>query len=71
MTFDYTFPADLPDGSYSVVVRDDDGQREVMAAVDAATLRGNVARTDQPIPVTGEAVFVILRDGGDYATVTP
>lgn len=71
VTFDYTFPADLPDGSYSVVVRDDDGQREVMAAMDAGTLRGNVARTDQPIPVNGEAVFVILRDGGDYATVTP
>ncbi len=54
-----------------VVVRDLDGEREVLSATDAAQLRGASASSDQAIPARGNAVFVILRDGADYATVNP
>lgn len=70
VTFRYTFPADLADGSYSVVVRDDSGEREIMPAADAGALRG-LAATSASTSVTGDAVFIIRRDGTDFATVTP
>lgn len=71
VSFNYVFPSDLPDGTYRVVVRDLDGEREVLSATDAAQLRGASASSDQAIPARGNAVFVILRDGADYATVNP
>ncbi|GHF32881.1 beta-lactam-binding protein with PASTA domain [Deinococcus metalli] len=70
VTFRYTFPANLPDGSYSVIVRDADGEREIMPAADAGALRG-LAATSASTAVSGDAVFVIRKDGVDYATVTP
>ncbi|MFC4639769.1 PASTA domain-containing protein [Deinococcus hohokamensis] len=71
VNFNYTFPADLPDGSYTVVVRDADGERAVLAPTDAAQLRGATASSDNAVTVRGEAVFIIRRDGADFATVTP
>ncbi|THF88649.1 PASTA domain-containing protein [Deinococcus sp. KSM4-11] len=70
VTFRYTFPANLPDGSYSVVVKDANGERQIMPAADAGVLRG-LAATSAEAPVTGDAVFIIRKDGVDFATVTP
>lgn len=69
VTFRYVFPTDLPAGSYTVVVRDANGEREIMQATDAATLAGQVANATET--VTGDAVFIIRQNGQDYATVTP
>lgn len=70
VAFEYTFPADLPDGSYSVVVQDADGERVVLAETPAADVRGRLA-SDPNQRVTGDAVFIIRRDGVDFDTVTP
>ncbi|WP_309569847.1 PASTA domain-containing protein [Deinococcus sp.] len=70
VTFRYTFPANLPDGSYSVVVKDAGGERPIMPAADAGALRG-LAATSAEAPVSGDAVFIIRKDGVDFATVTP
>ena len=69
VTFEYVFPADLPDGNYAILVRDADGERVVRSAAPADTLANQRASGD--IPVRGDAVFIIRRDGVDYATVTP
>lgn len=69
VNFQYTFPADLPAGSYSVVVRDANGERVIMQPVDAGTLAGQVASATET--VTGDAVFVIRQNDQDYASVTP
>lgn len=70
VTFRYTFPANLPDGTYSVVVKDAGGERPIMPAADAGALRG-LAATSAEAPVSGDAVFIIRKDGADFATVTP
>ncbi|MDV6375201.1 PASTA domain-containing protein [Deinococcus arenicola] len=71
VNFQYTFPADLPAGSYSVVVRDINGERQILQATDSAQLAGRNANSSQPIQVTGDAVFIVRRDGADYETVNP
>ncbi|MDB5044301.1 MAG: serine/threonine protein kinase [Deinococcus sp.] len=68
--FQYTFPSDLPAGSYTIAVRDLDGEREVLSATDSAQLSGATAN-QRNVSVRGDAVFVIRRDGQDYATVAP
>ncbi|QFP78281.1 PASTA domain-containing protein [Deinococcus sp. AJ005] len=71
VNFQYTFPADLPAGTYSVVVSDAGGERQILQATDASQLAGRNANSSQPVQVTGDAVFIVRRDGADYATVTP
>ena len=70
INFQYTFPTDLPAGSYTIVVRDLDGEREVLSATDAGQLAGATA-SKGALAVRGDTVFLIRRDGQDYATVTP
>ncbi|ADY25805.1 PASTA domain containing protein [Deinococcus proteolyticus MRP] len=65
----YQFPADLPAGSYSIVVRDDAGQRVLMGATSSEQLAG--AQASSTVQVTGQATFIILRDGEVFATSTP
>ncbi|MEW6420322.1 MAG: PASTA domain-containing protein [Deinococcota bacterium] len=67
--FRYVFPADLPSGSYTIVVQDADGEREIQGATDSTQLAGAVAEGD-PV-VRGDATFIIRRDGETYATVKP
>ncbi|MFC6659063.1 PASTA domain-containing protein [Deinococcus multiflagellatus] len=67
--FAYTFPSDLPEGTYTLVVRDDTGERPLDFQYDAAGLAGQSASAT--VTVTGDAVFVVQRDGQDYLTVTP
>ncbi|RTR25177.1 PASTA domain-containing protein [Deinococcus radiophilus] len=65
----YEFPADLPPGSYSIAVRDEAGQRVLMGATSSEQLAG--ARASSAVQVTGQATFIILRDGEVFATSTP
>lgn len=69
VNFSYVFPADLAPGSYSVVVQDADGEREVLPPTDAAKLAGLQAQA--PVNVRGGAVFVIRVNGAEYARVNP
>lgn len=63
----YTFPSDLPAGQYSITVQDAGGEREIMPAVGAEQVAGRLARA--PLTVQGTAVFIIRRDGAEYARV--
>ncbi|WP_235514580.1 PASTA domain-containing protein [Deinococcus sp. Leaf326] len=65
--FQYDFPADLPEGSYSVVVQDADGERQVLPATEAARLAGQRAQT--PVEVRGNAVFIVRQGTAEYARV--
>ncbi|GGR86943.1 PASTA domain-containing protein [Deinococcus sedimenti] len=65
----YTFPTDLPEGTYTLAVRDDAGERPLDLSADAAALAGKQITTTAS--VSGSAVFVIRRDGEDFALVTP
>ncbi|MPY67302.1 PASTA domain-containing protein [Deinococcus sp. SDU3-2] len=73
VNFRYEFPADLPAGTYTISVRDADGERQVDGPYSGADLAGAVAESDpaDPLTVRGDAVIVIRRDGEEYATVTP
>lgn len=71
VSFEYTFPADLPAGTYSVVVSDANGERQILQPTDASQLAGRNASSSQPLSVVGDAVFIVRRDGADYATVDP
>ncbi|MFC5848691.1 PASTA domain-containing protein [Deinococcus petrolearius] len=65
--FQYDFPADLPEGSYSVVVQDADGERQVLPPTEAARLAGQRAQT--PVEVRGNAVFIVRQGDTEYARV--
>ena len=73
VNFRYEFPADLPAGTYTISVRDADGERQVDGPYSGADLAGAVAESDpsDPLTVRGDAVIVIRRDGEEYATITP
>jgi beta-lactam-binding protein with PASTA domain len=71
VSFRYTFPADLPPGSYTIVVRDADGEREIQPATDSTTFAGATVSSNGDVSVRGNAVFIIRQDGAEYATVTP
>ena len=63
----YTFGTELPGGTYSITVQDASGEREIMPGVPAAQVAGRLAQA--PIQVQGNAVFIIRRDGAEYARV--
>ncbi|GGM45405.1 PASTA domain-containing protein [Deinococcus arenae] len=69
VSLSYTFPTDLPEGTYTLVVRDASGERPLNLNTEAAALAGKQISTTAT--VTGDAVFVIRRDGQDFAQVTP
>ncbi|ALW88492.1 PASTA domain-containing protein [Deinococcus actinosclerus] len=69
VSLSYTFPTDLPGGTYTLVVRDASGERPLNLNTEAAALAGKQISTTAT--VTGDAVFVIRRDGQDFAQVTP
>lgn len=73
VNFRYEFPADLPAGTYTISVRDADGERQVDGPYSGADLAGAVAESDpaDPLSVRGDAVIVIRRDGEEYTTITP
>lgn len=73
VNFRYEFPADLPAGTYTISVRDADGERQVDGPYSGADLAGAVAESDpaDPLTVRGDAVIVIRRDGQEYASITP
>lgn len=63
----YTFPADLPAGTYSITVQDASGEREIMPGVGAEQVAGRLAQA--PLTVQGNAVFIIRRNGAEYTRV--
>ncbi|UTA49941.1 hypothetical protein MSS93_08940 [Deinococcus radiodurans] len=67
VNLNYTFPAELPAGIYSITVQDASGEREIMPGVPAGQVASR--RAQAPIQVQGNAVFIIRRDGGEYARV--
>ncbi|SEJ77806.1 PASTA domain, binds beta-lactams [Deinococcus reticulitermitis] len=69
VNLNYTFPSDLPAGTYTISVLDADGEREIMPGVDAAQVAGRLAQAPQA--VRGDAVFIIRRDGNEYTRVSP
>ncbi|MVN85543.1 PASTA domain-containing protein [Deinococcus sp. HMF7620] len=69
VSFAYTFPTDLPEGTYTLAVQDETGERPLDFSYAAADIAGQRATTTAT--VTGDAVFIIRRDGADFATVTP
>lgn len=73
VNFRYEFPADLPAGTYTISVRDADGERQVDGPYSGADLAGAVAESDpaDPLTVRGDAVIIIRRDGAEYATIRP
>ncbi|GGL06401.1 PASTA domain-containing protein [Deinococcus radiotolerans] len=69
VTLRYTFPTDLPDGTYTLAVRDANGERALNLSAAAEALAGKQITTTET--VRGEAVFIIRRDGQDFALETP
>ncbi|WP_135228085.1 PASTA domain-containing protein [Deinococcus fonticola] len=69
VNFAYVFPAGLPAGSYSVVVQDADGERQMMPPTDSTQLAGQQANASAT--VRGNAVFIIRVNGAEYARVNP
>lgn len=71
VNFVYKFPDDLPAGSYSVVVQDADGEREVMPATDTAQTQLAGLQANAQIQVRGNAVFIVRANGAEFARVNP
>lgn len=69
VTLDYTFADELPVGLVELWVRDADGERPLMAPTSTAQLVGQ--RASAPVPVRGEAEFLVLLDGVVYETFFP
>ncbi|MHA0039116.1 PASTA domain-containing protein [Deinococcus sp. PESE-13] len=67
VNLNYTFPAELPAGIYSITVQDASGEREIMPGVPAGQVASR--RAQAPIQVQGNAVFIIRRNGAEYARV--
>lgn len=69
VTLDYTFAGELPVGRVELWVRDADGERPLMAPTSTAQLVGQ--RASAPVPVRGEAEFLVVLDGVVYETFFP
>ena len=54
-----------------MVVSDANGERQILQPTDASQLAGRNANSSEPLNVVGDAVFIVRRDGADYATVDP
>ncbi len=66
---DYAFPSNLPEGTVDIVVRDQDGERTVLAGTSSSAAAGAAAQ-QEGIVVRGEAVFIV-RIGGQEFTRFP
>ena len=66
---DYAFPRNLPEGTVDIVVRDQDGERTVLAGTPSSATAGATAQ-QEGIVVRGEAVFIV-RIGGQEFTSFP
>ena len=66
---DYAFPGNLPEGTVDIVVRDQDGERTVLAGTSSSAAAGAAAQ-QEGIVVRGEAVFIV-RIGGQEFTRFP
>lgn len=66
--FMYTFPKNIPAGTYTISVIDNGGERVIMRA-EATQIAGLLAQSTER--VAGNAVFVIRVNGAEFARVEP
>ena len=64
---DYAFPANLPEGTVDIVVRDQDGERTVLAGTPSSAAAGATAQ-QEGIVVRGEAVFIVRVNGQEFTS---
>ena len=64
---DYAFPATLPEGTVDIVVRDQDGERTVLAGTSSSSAAGATAQ-QEGIRVRGDAVFIVRIGGQEYTS---
>ena len=64
---DYAFPASLPEGTVDIVVRDQDGERTVLAGTSSSSAAGATAR-QEGVRVRGDAVFIVRIGGQEYTS---
>ena len=64
---DYAFPANLPEGTVDIVVRDQDGERTVLAGTPSSAAAGATAQ-QEGIVVRGAAVFTVRVNGQEFTS---
>lgn len=64
---DYAFPANLPEGTVDIVVRDQDGERTVLTGTPSSAAAGATAQ-QEGIVVRGEAVFIVRVNGQEFTS---
>ena len=64
---DYAFPVNLPEGTVDIVVRDQDGERTVLAGTPSSAAAGATAQ-QEGIVVRGEAVFTVRVNGQEFTS---
>lgn len=64
---DYAFPANLPEGTVDIVVRDQDGERTVLAGTPSSSAAGATAQ-QEGIVVRGAAVFTVRVNGQEFTS---
>lgn len=65
---DYTFPADLPEGTVQIFVTDADGERALDFSQPSSAVAG--ARAEGEVTVRGDATFSVRVDGTEVGTFT-
>lgn len=69
VSLNYAFPGDLPAGTYTIAVQDASGERLINFTAQAEQVAGRLAQAS--VQVTGDAIFIVRRDGQEYARVLP
>lgn len=64
---DYAFPSNLPEGTVDIVVRDQDGERTVLAGTPSSAAAGATAQ-QEGIVVRGAAVFIVRIGGQEFTS---
>jgi len=64
---DYAFPANLPEGTVDIVVRDQDGERTVLSGTPSSSAAGATAQQDG-VQVRGDATFVVRVNGQEFTS---
>lgn len=64
---DYAFPANLPEGTVDIVVRDQDGERTVLSGTPSSSAAGATAQQDG-VQVRGDATFIVRVNGQEFTS---
>ena len=63
----YAFPANLPEGTVDIVVRDQDGERTVLSGTPSSSAAGATAQQDG-VQVRGDATFIVRVNGQEFTS---